>query len=237
MKQVFIIILFFLYQIANGQFAVILVKNGNVNVRKTPEIGNNVIDTFINGQIIYYYIEPKGDWYEIEYEKNNSNKSGYIHKTVFKPLSDFDSLPAKIRTNDKVIFQKDSIKITLTKVPFIVKDHKLQYHKGDEKKHETSYLEKIDNKEIWGTDGSMPRSQYGQVIIEISGKIIDLPKEEIENLFEPNFQYKYTSVFFDEKTDRLYICASNSDGAGGYDVLWIIENGKYKRRYLSNFYA
>ena len=35
----------------------------------------------------------------------------------------------------------------------------------------------------------------------------------------------------------MYIYASNSDAAGGYDVLWIIVNGKYKRRYLSNYYA
>ncbi len=233
MRQILLFIMFFAFQNAFGQFGIIRNEDGFVNVRKSPEKSKNIKDTLYNGQIIFYYIEPKGDWYEIDYEKDTLSLGGYVHKSGFKFLSEFDSIPVKLRTKDKVIFQKDSIKVTLTKMPFIRRNNKLEYGKGEQ----AWFLEKINGKEYWGSDGGIPTTQYAQVSIEWGDKKFDLPKESLENLYEPNFKYKYTAVYFDRKSNTIYINADNSDGAGGYSVLWIIENGKYKSRHLSNGYA
>lgn len=233
MRQILLFIMFFALQNAFGQFGIIRNKDGFVNVRKSPEKGENIKDTLYNGQIIFYYEEPKGDWYEIDYEKDTLSSDGYVHKSGFKFLTEFESLPVKQRTKDKVIFQKDSIKITLTKMPFISRNNKLEYGTGDQ----AGFLRKINGKEIWGKDGGIPTTQYEQVSIECGDKKIDLPKECLENLFEPNFEYKYTVIYFDRESNTIYINADNGDGAGGYSVLWIIENGKYKSRHLSQGYA
>lgn len=237
MRNVFLCCLFFVCQNTFGQFGIIQNKDGFVNVRKSPEISNNVIDTLHNGHIVFYYLDPAGDWFEIDYEKEDYSNIGYIHKSGFKFLTEFDSIPVKQRTSNKLIFQKDFFKITLTKVPFIAKNNKLQYFKGNDKEHNASYLEKINDKEIWGTDGGIPHTQYGQISVTWGKKSIILPKESIDDLFEPNFNYKYTAVFYDRKNNTMYISADNSDGAGGYSVIWIIENGRYKERHLSRGYA
>jgi len=233
MRDTLLILLILVFQNTFGQFGVINDKDGIVNVRKSPQISNNIIDTLHNGQIVFYYEEPKGDWYGIDYEDGKYANSGYMHKSRLKFITEFESVPLKNRAENKVIFQKDSLKITMTKVPFIINKNKLLYGEGNQ----SSFLKKINDKEYWGSDGGIPTTQYGQISIEWGEKRFALPKESVEDLFEPNFEDKYTSVFFDFKSNTIYIIANNSDGAGGYSVLWIIENGKFKRRYLSNAYA
>ena len=55
--------------------------------------------------------------------------------------------------------------------------------------------------------------------------------EQFQNLYEPNFEY--TRVNYDVKNRTLYIQSLNSDGAGGYAVIWIIENGVFKKKVIS----
>ena len=101
----------------------------------------------------------------------------------------------------------------------------LKYHKGDDSKNELNWLEKINGKEIWGTDGNIPKNQYGQITLTFGKEIIHLP---IDNLFEPNLDN--IKVNIDSKNKTIYISTMNSDGAGGYVVLWIIENGIFKQQ-------
>jgi hypothetical protein len=101
----------------------------------------------------------------------------------------------------------------------------LQYHKENSASNEMRYLEKINGKEIWGTDGNVPKKQYGQFTLILGKDKIHLP---IDNLFEPNLDS--TKLNIDKNSRTIYISASNSDGAGGYEVLWIIENGTFKQR-------
>jgi len=228
MKPIFLVILLFTINNVFGQFAVIQDKDSHVYVHKTATNGN-IIDTLHNNQIIYC-LWPKEDWYEVDYDKNLKSHFGFIHRSSVKFLTEFDSIYREKLTDALVVFKKDSFKIIVTKVPFVIKNNRLQYRKANEKDHVANYLEKINGKEIWGEDGGIPESQYGNIIIEINGKNIDLPKKEIENLFSPSLDN--TSVNFDKTTGRLFISAGNSDAAGAYAVLWIFEKGKYKKRLI-----
>ena len=58
-----------------------------------------------------------------------------------------------------------------------------------------------------------------------------MPKKSIQNLYEPNLEY--TSVNYNEKKNIVYIQSRNSDGAGSYAVIWIIEKGKLQNRFIS----
>lgn len=142
-----------------------------------------------------------------------------------KFIEDFDKIAHNILTDSFIIFVTDSLKLTITKVLFNPKINKLHYHKGNSSKNEVSYLEKINGKVIWGTDGDIPKKQYGQILLQLSGNKILLP---IDNLFQPNLDN--TCVNIDTRNKIIYISALNSDGGGAYAVLWIIENGKFKQR-------
>jgi hypothetical protein len=241
MKSILILLLFCGFQHLYGQFAVIQDPDGYVNVRKTPSNKSDIIAKAYSGQVIFCYMpeESKDNWYEIYHGEESIKEfgrnwgSGYIYRSRLKYLSEFEIIPAKERSNEKVTFQKDSIKITMTKVPFIPKNNKLRYSPGDEKKHIESILIKINEKKIWGTDGDLPGNQYGQISVEWGNNKFNLPKKSYDDLFEPNLLIGYTHVSFDKSNNRLYIFASNSNAAGSYDVVWIIENRKYIGRVIS----
>lgn len=224
MKGLLTILTCILCQTTFGQFGIIADKDGFVNVRNSPNISNNIIDTLANGQIVFC-LEEEGEWRPTDYHLNGQKfKSGYIHKSRLKLIDDFEKIPYNKLTDSVVAFKKDTIELIVTKTKFNPKNNKLQYHNGDASKNERSWLEKINGKEIWGTDGNVPKNQYGQITLIIGKDKIYLP---IDNLFEPNLDY--TSINFDEKNNTIYISAINSDGAGGYAVLWEIENGIFKQ--------
>ncbi len=90
------------------------------------------------------------------------------------------------------------------------------------------------NQEVWGTDGTIPKTNYQSITIKIDGKTIEIPVKEMENLFNPNAEN--SECYYDEKNKKLFIISMNADGAGSYEILFTIENGKYRGRsvYLAN---
>lgn len=226
MKIYLTILVFFTYQATFSQFAVIDDSDGFVNVRESPAISNNIIDTLLNGQIVYCF-EPENDWYIVDYNLESKNRgAGYIHKSRFKFIDNYEKVPIINIHTDSVLFGLDTIHLKMTQKSFNPKAHKLQYHIGS--KNEATYLKTIDGKTIWGSDGQIPKKQYGKALLQIGKKKINLP---VENLYEPNLDH--TLMTIDPKNDILFISAENSDAAGAYAVLWIIEKGMYKQRIIT----
>lgn len=209
---------------AAAQFAVITDQDGFVNVRKGAGSAYEIIDTLRNGSIVYCF-ETENDWLPVDYHLSRDNESGFIHSSRVKYLSDYKKLTFDELTSDKISLWTEGIRLTITTTDFNPKAHTLQYHKVKTSSNEYTYLEKINGKPIWGTDGNVPKRQYKQVVLEYGDKKIDLP---IDNLFEPNLHS--TLVYLDSTNKIIYIAALNSDGAGGYAALWIIEQGKFKER-------
>lgn len=210
-----------------GQFAIISDKDGFVNVRSSAGISNNITDTLTNGQIVFCF-EAEKEWFPIEYDLSRQNKSGYIHRTRMKFIEDFKKKSSSNLTDSSILFKSDTLKLTITKTSFNSKTNKLQYHKGNPQENEASYLERINGLEIWGSEGNIPKKQYGQILLELGKKKTQLP---IENLFEPNLGY--TSLNIDEQNETIYISSLNSDGAGAYAVLWIVKQGNYRQRIIT----
>jgi hypothetical protein len=53
----------------------------------------------------------------------------------------------------------------------------------------------------------------------------------LENLYE--ISLANTKAHYDKANDILYIQSMNSDGAGSYEVIWKIEKGIYKNRFIA----
>lgn len=208
-----------------AQFAIIKDNDGYVNVRNEAQKGNNISDKLENGFVIYGF-QPDNNWVGIDYSKNNKDKSGYVYKDRIKYVSEFTKIPLIKETSAKVVFQKDSLNIIIESKKFDSKTAKLAYLKNDK-----SILEKINGKKFFGTDGNIPRTTYKLITVTTGNKTIDFSKDAFDDLFEPNFSYM--EINYDKKNDILYIASSNGDGAGGYEILWVIEKGKYKERKIA----
>ncbi|WP_281336423.1 hypothetical protein [Flavobacterium eburneipallidum] len=222
MKKIIYFFLIFNFNFCFSQFGIINDLDGFVNVRSSAEKGKNISDKLENGFIVFYF-EPKGNWVNIDYKKNGKQLNGYIYKDRIKYINDFTNVPLKSNLNGKVKLENENVKIEISETKFIKEKHNLKFHKNDK-----SILEEIDNMQIFGKDGGIPKKEYKSIQIEINSVKIELPNIALKNLYEPSLYNSKAN--YDKKNDILYILSSNSDGAGGYEIIWIIEKKKYKYR-------
>lgn len=209
----------------NAQFAIIADKDGFVNVRSEPQTGNNILDTLNAGHLIYC-LENEGNWTDIDYSDNGKSANGFVYKDRYIPVTKYTSIPVVQRLPTTIKLAMDDIEISIKTGNFDQTKHKITYH--EEFKGQV-YL--IDDKHVWGADGGMPTTQYQSISIKIGENTIDLPQNAIENLFQPS--QEYIKANYDKATKTLYLHASNSDGAGGYVVLWKITNEVYVEQYVT----
>ncbi|WP_205691052.1 hypothetical protein [Cellulophaga sp. BC115SP] len=172
-----------------------------------------------------YCIENKGNWTNIDYTKSNQKLNGYVYKDRYTLISKFPSLTISKETETSKTLQKDSLRVTITQSNFDKKKHTFKYFKDY-----PTQIELIDNKQYWGMDGGMPKTQFEKVFIKVEKKTITLPKSALAGLYEPNVSSAEAN--YDKATDTIYIQTMNSDGAGGYFVIWKIEKGIYQDRLI-----
>lgn len=208
-----------------GQFAVVSDKDGFVNVRKEARQNSKVTDKLENGHFIYCF-EPKENWINIDYSKKEKKLNGYVYKDRYKLISSFQKFDMVSNTNNKVVLGKDDIQIIITQSRFEKNKHQFKYVKNY-----PTQIELIDGKKYFGTDGEMPVNQFEKIEIKIGSKIVVLPKSALENLYEPSLYN--AEVNYDQLTSTFYIQTQNSDGAGSYLVVWRVEKGIYKDRFIA----
>lgn len=208
-----------------AQFAIITDPDGYAHVRETPEKGDNIIDELSNGELVFR-LDTAGNWVMIDYGDESEIKYGYIYHDRLKFISDYESIPLKTLSKNSIQLANKEIKITLKQRAF------------DEAKHTYAYDEEysnviihIDNRNFMGTDGEMPTTEYQSVQIEMGkNNVIALPPAAFEYLYQPNLEN--TKAYYNHEADILYITSMNSDGAGGYQVVWEIVNKVYKGRWF-----
>ena len=225
MKLFFIICWTLVSGFTFGQIAIIYDKEGNCNVRSSAKFGDNIIDKLDNGHFIYCF-ENSGNWTSINYTKNRKELDGYVYKDRYILVSSYQKIPILAKENSKVILKKDNIEVMLTEQRFDRSKHTLTFYK--EYKDQVEF---IDNKKFWGTDGGIPATEYKSIEITIGQRKLILPKYAFDDLYEVSLNN--TMVNYDKIRDILYIQSMNSDGAGNYEVIWKIEKGIYKERYVA----
>lgn len=208
-----------------GQFAIIHDSDGYCHIRSTAKIEDNIIDTLKNGHLIYSF-ETTGNWTNINYSKGKKEGHGLVYKDGVKLISAYQNIPVLDNNNYKIVLGKDSIRIVLTGQKFNPEKYKLSFNHLYK-----DQLQLINNKQYWGTDGEIPNTQYKTIEVSIGKRKILLPESSIDNLFE--ISLSNTMVNYDTTNDILYIQSTNSDGAGSYAVIWKVEKGVYKERYIA----
>jgi hypothetical protein len=148
------------------------------------------------------------------------------------PKLELKEIPLKSCADNSVEFQGDGVNVMIEKMAFDTTSHQLGYT--------DHFLNLIDGKVFWGTDGGVPREKLKSVVVMFGNNRLSLSKTAIEALYEPNLCYRiHNGRKFDSRPPKVfrsldkktvYIFMMNSDGAGGYEVTWIFQNGKYLRR-------
>lgn len=225
MKILFTICLTISVSFVFGQFAIIYDKDSFCNVRTSAEKGNNIIDKLENGHIVYCF-PNNSNWTDIDYSKNKKDLNGQVYKDRVIFVSSYLTVPVLTKDNYKITLKKDSIKVVLTEQKFDKSKHKFSFYKEAK-----DQIELVDNKKYWGRDGGVPTSEYKSIEVTIGQNKISLPKTALKNLYEPSLYN--TEVNYDKTNDIIYIQSMNSDGAGSYEVIWKIEKGVYRDRYIA----
>ncbi|WP_407402057.1 hypothetical protein [Chryseobacterium sp.] len=225
-KYLILIFLFSLNCIFAQEFAVINDIDGYTNVRSESNRNSKILDKLNNGHLICV-MNPEGNWLNIDYALNkNEIKVGYAYKDRIKLISEYDEIPNLEEKDKEIIFSNKIIEVKVVESKFDKNNHSFNYVKNY-----PNQILKIDGNDYWGTDGEMPKTEYRSITIIFNNSKLQLPKEALENLYEPNLSS--TKVNFDKDNDTIYISAMNSDGAGGYLVIWKIVKGKYLERFVT----
>ena len=225
MKLINLILFTFLSNLASAQFAIISDKDGSCNIRSSAALGDNIFDKLENGHFVYC-LGNSGNWADINYNKNKKEHNGNVYSDRLKVITDYPALPQVSKGENNIRFAKDSIKVTVTQQKFDKSKYRFAYYKDA-----TSQIEFINGKQYWGRDGDLPTTAYKGITVQVGTKTINLPLAAYDDLFEPTLEA--TKVNYDQQNDILYIQSSNSDGAGSYDIIWKIEKGVYKNRYVA----
>ncbi|MFN0203588.1 MAG: hypothetical protein ACKVTZ_18830 [Bacteroidia bacterium] len=124
-------------------------------------------------------------------------------------------------SQNELTLKHNKLIIIVTKEPFSSQKHKIEKKGG--------YIFRIDGNKVFGIDGEIPQNQYKSIKIRKNNQDITIPSWALSNLFEPNLELM--TACCDAKQDKIYIFAENSSGAVSYNVVWIIEKGKYVGKY------
>lgn len=215
-KKIFLLTAALSVQLSFAQFAKVVDKDGYVNIRENADANSLVVGKVNSDEIVYIFdSDPTQAW------ANVSN--GYVHNSRLKYIKSYQAVPPTVRDANKAIFKSGNIKVNILSGKFNFKENEKDF---------TSTLSGDFYKEqqVWGLDGTIPKTHYLSITAQIGDKTIQIPEKEIENLFEIN--NKSTRCYYDRINDILYISMQNSDGAGAYVALFTIEKGEYKGRTL-----
>lgn len=228
MKFILILLSLFVVHCCFGQFAYIKDTDGYVNVRDSSGRQGKVVDTLHNGHWVYALDTDGEQWVAIDYEKKGETHGGYVHISRLQFIKNYNRIAAIKTLRTSLLFKWETNYLSISKIPFDYKKHELKYAKNDSLNPTGNFLIGIDGHAIWGTDGNMPNFQYGKIELKMEEKTIELP---MKGLYDPNLDF--TELNYDATSNTLYISATNSDGAGGYAVLWVVRNGTLIKQWVT----
>ncbi len=140
-------------------------------------------------------------------------------------------VPVKNVSNSEVDFDNDTIQVQIKTGGFDATKHKVTWF--DDK-----YAVKLDNHPFWGTENKIPTSSIASVIALIDGDTVVIPPAAYADLYQPKLYFNdakgstksYCNIYESANHHNYYIYMLNGEGAGRYEVTWVIQDKHYLRR-------
>lgn len=223
MRIITVVFLFLMQTYIYAQLAIIDDPDGYTNVRFEPNGQSEVIHK-INLSEVFWYDRDNNDefqdWIRVYVPKNKFSLGcgkfydivGYMHKSRLKPLEELS-----VYNNDDLVFE-------YIIADFDSKNRIIDY--GGEK-----LVTAIDGRTVWGTDGNLPKTYITGIHAVVEGKEINIHEAIYGDLYQCNNKF---SVY--KNGDTYFLHQSNSDGAGYYEVVWVLTNEGLKQRLVGSMF-
>src|SRR6266576_3463471 len=100
---------------------------------------------------------------------------------------------------------------------------------------DVSIVTAIDGREEWlGTDGEIPRVEMASMVVSFRGKKVVVPRKQYSDCFEPTFLKNNFIAKLNDVGDTLFVFMAGSDGAGSYQVMWVLRKDGHHSRFVNN---
>ena len=206
-------------------FAKIVDKDGFVHVREKGNSSSKIIGQIKSGDIVFIFEDLETEWLNIDYkDENDRTINGYIHRSRIKYINTLENIPSAIENENGVKFVLRDIVVEIKTAKFDHEQNK-KYFSKDEQNSDTYRGKFMLGTEGYGNDA---KTFYQSITARIGNYTIEIPENEIEDLFNAN--NNYAECYFDQIDNSLYLHLANADGAASYVTLFKIQNHKYNGR-------
>lgn len=220
-------------QVENG-FGIIVDKDGYANMRQKPNTKSAIKGKIKSGEVVGIgqatmgeKIIPNWLWVDVH---SPSESPVYIHQSRVKRLETLPQIPFQKKQGNTLVFgNKKNVEISVS-----VKT--LSFEKDIKPHISGKYGEFYKGKFAYGFDGTTNLDKdfmvevFDKIIVNLGGKNIEIPQRELENLFLVRDFIEAYHCYWDKERNRIFIQTAVGDGAGSRDLLFIIENNKFKEK-------
>ena len=192
--------------------------DGHTNMRSEPSTKSKIVGQIQSGSVVSIEPEQQDDWALLTFHQA-TDEARYIHISRLKSLKSWKQFAATPAKNTGLL-KTAGAEIKVTSVPFVPADHKLA--------KDLDGVYTVDGGIVWGRDGELPEKSIAMTL-KLGGKEVPLPKEALQNVYEPNMESLYLLTPGDPAKQAVIIMM-NGDGAGAYCVAWAFYGGVYRGR-------
>lgn len=211
------------FQFLVSQVATVQDPDGWTNVRSEATLDSEVIYRVKEGYLFwteYEIVDENAEWLLVFIPLDKFTTKGYesdfitgfIHKSRVVSLTELEK------------YKGDDFSFEYSIQEFDPSGRTITYEKGE-------WPIAIDGKFIWGTDGIYPNEEVKSIKIQLGGKSIPVPEDLYNDLFEVR---KDLSIY--KINDQFIVYNWNSDGAGYYELAWLISEKGIIQRLVGSRY-
>jgi hypothetical protein len=103
-------------------------------------------------------------------------------------------------------------------------------HKVQMVKEGDLHVMKIDGRTAYGTDGGTPDVEIESLRLLLNGREVPVPRRLYADCFNPGHGDDRLVVKFGDDAQSVFVFMNGSDGAGVYDVVWVLRrDGRHSR--------
>jgi len=208
---------------ALAQIAVIQDKDGYTNVREAPNSSAAIIHKIYENEVFWYDYQEQDkdpDWIMVNIPKDRYSLAcsasnvlvGWIHKSRLLPLEKLEKAT------------KEEVQLEYILSDFDSKNNIIDYHEDD-------LATWINGRPVWGTDGNLPSIAVTGLNARVGSTSIEISPALYGDIYQCDNQFKAY-----KRGDSYFLYQSNSDGAGYYEIVWVLTQKGLKQRLVGSMF-
>ena len=208
-----------------ADFGFIQDKDGYVNVRENSSLSSKVTSKLNNNEIVSCVMDEETNNFCLVNASNGV--TGFVYKNRINNFGGYTSIKLSQYSREKAVYSDKNIIVEVYAKKAILDPKLYKTFKGEYKY--------FNNKNFFGTDGSLPDNNFLQldkIIVKSKDKKIEIGKNNIEQYFFPkngidNNKNELADFKIYYLNNNIYILNTfNNGGAAAYNIVLNIKIGK-----------